>query len=186
MDSPLLSHPLEVRQMITGIVIVNNQPFKIKPRCTTTTTTTPLTTCTPTALPQTSHQIRAEYASLLRKAAFNPGTKTIAPVYDFDFREMISFAQTLKSHEVAAANRNRNLVCKVFVFDGGVFGGEGVRLLGEWVRCAEKIGLEVGYLVEWCGVEAGQLRALEGVVGGGREGRKILRALREWRGRREG
>ncbi|KAK4505762.1 hypothetical protein PRZ48_003727 [Zasmidium cellare] len=171
----LMSLPLEVRQMITGIVIVNNQPFKIKPR------TSQITTSTPSGLPQTNHQIRAEYSSLLRKAAFTPGTKTVAPVYDFDFREMMMFVQTLKSHEVAAANRNRNLMVKLFVFGCG---GEGVRRLVEWVGLMEKIGLEVGYTVEWSGLEGGQVRSMEGVVGGAREGKKIVRALREWSARR--
>lgn len=175
MDSQLLSLPREVREMITGIVIVNNQPFKIKPR------TCQITTSTPFGLPYTCGQIRAEYSSLLRKAAFTPGTKTIAPVYDFDFREIMAFVQTLKSHEISAANRNRNLMCNLFVFEVGV---EATRKLVEWVKVTEAIGLDMAYAVQCSAIDGAQLKSIEVVVGSCREGKKVVKGLREWSGKR--
>lgn len=173
MDSHLLSLPREVRDQIFTIVIVNNQPFRIKPRL----CTSQLTTSTASGLPSTCHHIRAEYSSLLRKAAFTPGTKTVAPVYDFDFREMIAFIRTLRSHEIAAANRNRNLVVNLLCFE---MGAEVVRRVVEWVKFTEGCGIEVAYKVQWSAVDGGKFRGLEGIIGGCREGKKILKALMDW------
>jgi hypothetical protein len=48
----------------------------------------------------------------------------------------------------------------------------------EWVRLCEKLGLEVGYVLQWTASDVRKVvKGLEHAVGGYREGRKILQAL---------
>jgi hypothetical protein len=156
--------------VISSLIIVNDQPFRIAPQTST------ITTSSHPGLSQTCRQSRIEYAQLLRRAAFRPGTKTIVPVHNFDFTELIAFAKTLKPNEVAAASRNRNLVVNLFVFD---VQGLNVPKLVEWVKLCEKVGLEVGYVLQWTAFDGQKLlKGVEAAVGSFREGRKITQALR--------
>lgn len=156
--------------VIMATVIVNDQPFQIN------STFSKLDTVSKSGagIRQSCRQIRAEYAQILRRAAFTPGTKTVAPVFNFDFGEMISFVKTLKAHEILAANRNQNLVVNLFLFD--VKALEARRLL-QWVQLCETIGLEVSYILQWTAHDIDQMKEIEGVIGGYREGKKILKSL---------
>lgn len=60
---------------------------------------------------------------------------------------MMAFVQTLRPHEIAAANRNRNLVVNLFVFEVGMLGAQ---KLVEWVRFMEACGIEVTYVAVNC------------------------------------
>ncbi|EGP90670.1 unnamed protein product [Zymoseptoria tritici ST99CH_3D1] len=166
----LLDLPRELRDMISNTLIINNQPFRL-------TSTTQLRTNSPTSgLDQTCRQFHAEYAHLLRRAAFTSGTKTVVPVHNFDFSQMLAFAKGLRPHEVSAASRNRNLVVNLFVFDPQALN---VQSLVEWVKLCEKTGLEVEYVLQWNAFDVKTLvKGVEGAVGGFREGGKIVKALK--------
>lgn len=156
--------------VIMATVIVNDQPFHINSSISKLETNTK----SGAGIRQSCRQIRAEYAQILRRAVFTPGTKTVAPVFNFDFGEMISFVKTLKTHEIAAANRNQNLVVNLFLFD--VKALEARRLL-QWVQLCENIGLEVCYVLQWTAHDINQVKEIEAVIGGYREGRKIVKSL---------
>ena len=201
MASPLLSLPREVRDsrpylprqcsyplqatdtdflsVISEIVIINDQPFhlhnsrygkgnnKSTPRPTKTSGS---------GLSSSCKQLNLEYSSLLQRAALTPGTKTIAPVYDFNFSELISYVKTLRPHEIKAANRNENLVVNLFMFASTVT-VEAAENLMKWIRCCEKIGIELSYVFQWTTVDMRQFKSMEGAIGGTVEGRKILAAI---------
>lgn len=156
--------------VIMATVIVNDQPFHIN----SALFQHDIVSRSGNGAHQSCRQIRAEYSQLLRRAAFTPGTKTVAPVFNGDFREMISFIKTLKSHEIVAANRNRNLVVNLFMFD--IKALEAQRLL-EWVRLCETIGIQVSYVLQWTAHDVSQFRGIEAAIGGYREGKKIIKAL---------
>lgn len=188
MESPLLGLPREIRDsetslpsfsmtiahltnasapvVISEIVIVDDQPFRIRP-----TAKMGIAPKSSNGLALTCKQINAEYSHLLRKAAFTPGTRTVAPVYNFDFSEMISFVRTLKPHEVQAANRNKNLAANLFI---STFTNVEAQRLKEWLQVAENVGIELQYVVH----DMKSCKAMESVVGQTREGRKIVKALR--------
>ncbi|CAK4034030.1 Hypothetical predicted protein [Lecanosticta acicola] len=175
MASPLVNLPLEIRDLVTANIISQNQPLLHNTSCrrpsipynrTTSTSSTP-STQQPT--------LHSEYARLMRRAAFTPNTKTKALIYNCDFREMISFVKSLRSSEIAAANRCQSLMLNVMVF--GLRGQSGQRLL-EWVKLCEEMGLGLEYMVQWMQCDAVQLESLEGVLGRYQEGRKILAGLK--------
>ncbi|KXT07167.1 hypothetical protein AC578_2380 [Pseudocercospora eumusae] len=169
MESPLLSLPREIRDIISETVIVNDQPFRIKPR-----SKAGVVSKSNNGLVSTCKQINAEYSHLLRKAAFTPGTRTVAPIYNFDFTEMITFVRSLKDYEIQAANRNKNLAVNLFM--SSITSAEAQRLM-EWLRSAESIGIELQYAVQWTSFDMKSFRPMEAVVGQTREGRKIMKAL---------
>lgn len=156
--------------VIMATVIVNDQPFRIN----SALSKHDVVSRSGSGIHQSCRQIHAEYSQLLRRAAFTPGTKTVAPVFNFDFREMISFVKTLKSHEIVAANRNRNLVINLFMFDAKAL--EAQRVL-DWVRLCETIGIEVSYVLQWTAHDVNHFKSVYAGIGGYREGNKILRAL---------
>ncbi|KAF7198008.1 hypothetical protein HII31_00722 [Pseudocercospora fuligena] len=172
MESPLLSLPREIRDIpavISETVIVNDQPFRVKPR-----SKTGVVCRSNNGLASTCKQINAEYSHLLRKAAFTPGTRTVAPIYNFDFTEMITFVRTLKDYEIQAANRNKNLAVNLFI--STITSTEAQRLM-EWLRVAESIGIELQYVVQWTSFDMKSFKSMEAVVGQTKEGRKIMKAL---------
>ncbi|KXT14875.1 hypothetical protein AC579_761 [Pseudocercospora musae] len=172
MESPLLSLPREIRDIpavISETVIVNDQPFRIKPR-----SKTGVVSRSDNGLASTCKQINAEYSHLLRKAAFTPGIRTVAPIYNFDFTEMITFVGSLKDYEIQAANRNNNLAVNLFI--SSITSAEARRLM-EWLKIAESIGIELRYVVQWTNFNMKIFKCMEAVVGQTREGRKIMKAL---------
>ncbi|EME85880.1 uncharacterized protein MYCFIDRAFT_194085 [Pseudocercospora fijiensis CIRAD86] len=172
MESPLLSLPREIRDIpavISEIVIVNDQPFRVKPR-----SRTGIVSKSNNGLASTCKQMNAEYSHLLRKAAFTPGSRTVAPIYNFDFTEMIAFVRTLKKHEIQSANCNKNLAVNLFI--STITTVEAQRLM-EWLKVAETFGIELQYVVRWTSFDMKSLKSMEAVVGQTREGRKIMKAL---------
>jgi hypothetical protein len=156
--------------VIMATVIVNDQPFHIN----SVLSKHEIVSRSGAGVHQSCRQIHAEYSQLLRRAAFTPGTKTVAPVFNFDFREMIAFVKTLKAHEIVAANRNRNLVVNLLMFD--VKALETQRLL-EWVRLCETIGIQVSYVLQWTAYDVNQFKDVYAGIGEYREGKKILKAV---------
>ncbi|CZT19697.1 uncharacterized protein RCC_05549 [Ramularia collo-cygni] len=156
--------------VIMATVVVNDQPFRIN----SILSKHDVVAKSSAGIRQSCRQIRAEYAQILRRAAFTPGTKTVAPVFNFDFGEMITFAKTLKPHEISAANRNQNLLVNLFLFDVKALDAQ--RLL-QWVQLCETIGLEVSYVLQWTAHDINQSKEIEVVIGDYREGRKIVKAL---------
>ncbi|KAK4631842.1 hypothetical protein CLAFUW4_03095 [Fulvia fulva] len=167
--SPLLSLPRELRDMITDNIITGSQPFRIH-----SNPQPHLVTRTQSGLDSSCKQFQSEYANLLRRAAFTPGNRTVAPVYNFDFRELTAFVQGLKSREIERANRNRNLIVNLFVLDVNDLDLEGLK---RWVKIWEVTGCEVSYVVQWTAFDMGRMKGLESAVGMYREGRKILKVL---------
>ena len=171
-SSPLLCLPRELRDMITDNIITSSQPFRLN-----STKAAPhphLTTRPHSGLDVSCKQFQSEYASLLRRVAFTPGAKTVAPVYNFNFHDLTTFVEGLKPREIAAANRNRNLVVNLFVLDVNELDLEGLK---RWVKVCELTGCEVAYVVQWSAVEMGWVKSLEREVGMYREGRKVLKVL---------
>ncbi|USW50074.1 hypothetical protein Slin15195_G033930 [Septoria linicola] len=171
MASPLLSLPREVRDMISEIVIMNNdQPFRLHYKH---LARTPATTA---GLSTTCRQLHAEYGYLLRRAAFSPGTRTTIPTYDFDFTRLTSFVQTLRAHEIAAANRNANFVVNLVILDPASLAKTHPGLL-EWAIVCETRGVKMEYTVHWTSIDPQALREMQTIIGRLREGRKILDVL---------
>jgi hypothetical protein len=179
---PPLETDTDFSSVISEIIMVNDQPFHFHNPIYGrghARTVVPRSTKTPPSsfgMLSTCKQFHLEYASLLRKAAFSPGTKTIAPVYDFDFAAFIHYVQTLRPHEIKAANRNGNLVVNLFIFDA-TLNEEAAENLMAWIRCCEKLNLEFTYVVRWAAIDVRQWKAMEGAIGGTVEGRKILGAI---------
>lgn len=178
---PLQATDTDFLSVISEIVIINDQPFhlhnsrygkgnsKVTPRTTKTSTSG-------SGLSSTCKQLNLEYSSLLQRAAFTPGTKTIAPVYDFNFSKLISYIETLRPHEIKAANRNENLVVNLFMFASTIT-VEAAENLMEWIRCCEKTGIELSYVFQWTTMDMRQFKAMKGAIGGTVEGRNILGAI---------
>lgn len=155
--------------MIMATVVVDDQPFPIN----SALTNHDIVSNSGKAIHESCRQIHAEYSQLLRRAAFLPGTKSILPVYNFDFCQMISFVKTLKPHEIIAATRNRSLMINLFLFSKAL---EAQRVL-QWVQLCEKVGLQVSYVLQWTAHDVNHLKEIDAVIGGYREGKKIVKAL---------
>lgn len=150
--------------MMLATVIVNDQPYRINPMLSKIY-----------MKPKSGKGMNQSYSPLLRKASFIPGKKTVVPVFNFDFCEMISFVKTLKPQEINAANHNHNLVVNLFLFDAKAL--EAQRLL-QWVELCDAVGLQnVGYVLQWTAHNVNYLKEIDAVVGGYREGKKIVEAL---------
>ncbi|EME47299.1 hypothetical protein DOTSEDRAFT_69284 [Dothistroma septosporum NZE10] len=166
---PLLGLPRELRDMITDNVITSHQPFRIN--C---TAQPHLVMRTQSGLDISCKTFQSEHANLLRRAAFTPGNKTVASVYNFDFRQLTTFVQGLKPREVVASNRNRNIIVDLFVLDVNELDLEGLQ---GWIGVCEATGCEVSYVVQWTAFNMDGIKGLESVIGTHSEGEKILRAL---------
>ncbi|KAF2209189.1 hypothetical protein CERZMDRAFT_23525, partial [Cercospora zeae-maydis SCOH1-5] len=194
MASQLLDLPREIRDMISSIVITNNSTnsnhqtdtFHLNYK-----STSGLASNATSSLASTCKQLQAEHSYLLRKAALTPGTKILVPIRDFDFSQLISFIHTLRSHEIQAANRNRNIVVNLVNLNLNLnFNLQGIahlrakqqqqqqQNLYDWIETCERMGVEVMYTVQWSSVDGKYLQFLETMVGTTSEGRKIVKALK--------
>ncbi|CAK1362286.1 hypothetical protein CB0940_02442 [Cercospora beticola] len=175
MASQLLELPREIRDMISSIVIIDNndQAFHLNGK-----STSGLSSNTSSGLASTCKQLQAEYSYLLRKAALTPGTKIVVPVHDFDFSQLISFVNTLRPHEIKTASRNGNIVVNLVNLQSmASLRTKQQQDLYNWIESCQHTGIEVTYTAQWSSIDTKYLQSLQAMLDTTREGRKIVKAL---------
>lgn len=167
--------------VISEIVIVDDQPFHLHKPISgngndALSLRTTKTSAAGSGLSATCKQLNLEYSSLIQKAAFTPGSKIIAPVYDFNFQELTKYIKTLRPHEIRVVNANELLVVKLYIF-ATTLSAEAAESLLEWIRCCDRLKIEFTYVVEWTQIDTSHFQNMKSAIDGTIEGKKILNAI---------
>jgi hypothetical protein len=155
--------------VICSNVVSPNQQFRIHSK------TSLIIDTTPTAgLALTCKKVHAEHSNLLRATALSPGKILTTTIYNFDFTDLITFVRALRPYEIAAANRNQNLVVNLW---GWSHEAVDLRTLADWLCVSRDTGLEAKYVCQWTSNATTRPRRMDEMLRSTTEGRKIMRAL---------